>query len=609
MFTEYLAARPLSGCLRTDSLRPYPGSEDRAAWESLPAEYRREIAEYAEKYAGVPYPARPASAFLAFVREGNRTKDETPYFERRRKLCWAVLDGCLKDAVSDDIVDGLWCICEESSWVISAHNINPVPGAPAAREVPLPDPDDPYVDLFSAQTGMILSISCDLLAARLDAVTPMLRRRVYREIERRILEPFETRDDFWWMGVKRKDLNNWTPWIVSNVMVCACLVPMEKPRLCALLEKSCVILDRWLDTVPEDGGCDEGAGYWNMAGGSLLDCLELLERVTSGEMSFRDQPKIRNILLFPLRAHLGNGWFANFADCDARPFLSGERLLLAAEFTGNPGLAALGARLRGTPADQLKDVPHFTRLLSLLFRRAPVFLPEAPDAENDVWLPDLQFRVLRRGDLALCAKGGHNGESHNHNDVGSFMVYARGLPEVVDAGNMVYTAKTFSAERYTLWNVRSAYHNLPMIGGLEQPAGRRYAAKAEPLPDGLLLDLAGAWDASAGLRSCTREFRINAGGIVLRDRMELAVPQTVGWVLMLRNQPSFSGNALDAGSLRILWPEGLRPEAEEIPVADARMARSFPGSLWRVTLSADPAVTFDISFDFRIREQEVTSLE
>ena len=608
MFTEYLASHPLAGLLRAPLPRLCPDAGDRSAWDGIPAPFRQEIERNADKAAALPYPARPASAFLAFVRNGSRTPDEEPYFARRRKLCWAALDACLKDELSDSVTDGLWCICEETAWVISAHNTNPIPGAPVADQFPLPDPDAPYIDLFSAQTGMILTLVCHLLSARLDGLTPMLRSRVYREVEKRILTPFETRDDFWWMGVTRKDLNNWTPWIVSNVMVCACLVPMEKDRLCALLEKGCVILDRWLDTVPEDGGCDEGAGYWNMAGGSLLDCLELLEKLTGGQMSFRDRPKIRNILLFPLRAHLGNGWFINFADCDARPFLSGERLQLAGEYTGCPELSALGAALRGTLADQLSDVPHFTRLLSLLFSAAPSE-PPAPVPAEDAWLPDLQVRVLRRGDLALCAKGGNNGESHNHNDVGSFMVYARGLPEVVDAGNMVYTAKTFSARRYTLWNVRSAYHNLPLIGGREQPAGREYAARAEYLSDGLRLDLKDAWDGETGLLSYTRKFRAAPEAVTVRDRMELARPQSVSWVLMLRNRPDLSGYCLTAGNLLIRWPEGLIPEAEEIPVTDSRMARSFPGSLWRVILRAEPAQAFDICFCFQIQEQEVTSLE
>ena len=608
MFTEFLASHPLPGLLRAPLPCLYPAADDRAAWDGIPAPFRQEIERNAAEAAALPYPPRPASAFLAFVREGSRSRDEEPYFARRRKLCWAALDACLKDELSDSVTDGLWCICEETAWVISAHNTNPIPGAPVADQFPLPDPDAPYIDLFSAQTGMILTLVCHLLSARLDALTPMLRRRVYREVEKRILTPFETRDDFWWMGVTRKDLNNWTPWIVSNVMVCACLVPVERGRLCALLEKGCVILDRWLDTVPEDGGCDEGAGYWNMAGGSLLDCLELLEKLTGGQMSFRDRPKIRNILLFPLRAHLGGGWFINFADCDARPFLSGERLQLAGEYTGCPELSALGASLRGTLAGQLADVPHFTRLLDLLFSPAPSPAP-CPAPAEDAWLPDLQVRVVRRGGLVLCAKGGSNGENHNHNDVGSFMVYARGLPQVVDAGNMVYTAKTFSAQRYTLWNVRSAYHNLPLIGGLEQPAGREYAARAECLPDGLFLDLKDAWGSEAGLRSFTREFHAGPDAVTLRDRIGLARPQPVAWVLMLRGRPVLSALGLTAGNLAVRWPDGLVPEVEEIPVTDSRMARNFPGSLWRVLLRADPAESFDISLCFQIQEQEVTPLE
>ena len=71
----------------------------------------------------------------------------------------------------------------------------------------------------------------------------------------------------------------------------------------------------------------------------------------------------------------------------------------------------------------------------------------------------------RRGGLYVAAKGGHNGESHNHNDIGNFIVYADGEPEIIDVGNCVYTAKTFGAERYELMNTRSKNHNVPLIGG------------------------------------------------------------------------------------------------------------------------------------------------
>ena len=50
--------------------------------------------------------------------------------------------------------------------------------------------------------------------------------------------------------------------------------------------------------------------------------------------------------------------------------------------------------------------------------------------------------------LTLAAKGGHNGESHNHNDVGSFIVAVDGVPAVADAGRPTYTAQTFGPDRY-----------------------------------------------------------------------------------------------------------------------------------------------------------------
>ena len=598
MFEAFLKAHPLLPMLEERPFIFAPPAQDRAAWAGVSPAAREEIGRQAARYAAQPYPMRRASDFLQFARTGSRAADEGPYFFRRRKLCWAVLNACLhEDAPLDDVVDGLWCVMEETSWVISAHNVNPVPGAPAAAEYPLPDETAPYIDLFAAQTGMILSLSAALLGPRLDAVSPVLRARVEREVGRRILTPFMTHDEFWWMGFRRKDLCNWTPWIVSNVMLCACLRGMAREDLARLLTRACGMLDRWLDVVPDDGGCDEGAGYWNMAGGALLDCLELLETLTGGRMTFWQEPKVRNILMFPVRAALEGGWFVNFADCDARPLLSGERLQLAGERLGDAALVGLGVRERGTLSAQLDDVPHFGRLLRMLFH------PTAGSADfvprGDVWLPDLQLRVVRRGAWTLCAKGGHNGESHNHNDVGSLMLYADAEPALVDAGNMVYTGKTFSSERYTLWNVRSAYHNVPLVGGEEQRAGTQYAARdVRCLPDGLSLDIAGAYPAGAGVCSLARGMRLTPEGLTLTDHALLSREAPMTWVFMLRQPPRPVPGGLVSGRVRMAWPAPLRYAAEEIPVTDSRMARNFPGSLWRVCLTSAPALEHQAIFTF-----------
>lgn len=600
MFAEFLDRQPLSTLLAKELPGIFPTVQDRAEWAEVSRQYGAELEQVCAHYRELDYPLRTATGFLSFVwADGSRKADETPYFLRRRKLCAAVLDACVSpDRQLYAAVNGIWCICEETSWVISAHNVNAIPGAPNAADYPLPDPEKPYVDLFSAQTAMILALTYHLLKPKLDEITPMLCRRIAREIELRVLMPFMTTDDFWWMGVKRKDLNNWTPWILSNIMLSACMLPMERQRLTALLDRACRMLDRWLDVMPADGGCDEGAGYWNMAGGALLDCLQLLEEVTDGRMTFWQEPKIRNILRFPVQAEIGGGWFLNFADCDARPFLSGERLQYAGEKLSDPALRNLGVRTRGTLDGQLNDTPHFSRLLRMLFHPSCSLSPA--EDRGDTWLPDLQVRVVRRGGLTLCCKGGHNGENHNHNDVGSFMLYAKDVPCIVDAGNMVYTAKTFSSERYTLWNVRGAYHSLPIIGAYEQHNGRTYTAKdVRCLEDGLSLRMEDAYPAEAGLTLLQRTLRLTENALTIHDVIALSAPQRITWVFMLRSKPEINGTKCQLGDICLELPERMYAAAEEIPITDPRMARSFPGSLWRLTVLSPEGKQWDVTFTAR----------
>lgn len=605
MLGSYLDEHPLINLMKGMADCPFPSADDRAAWDALPADTRASLMALAQRYREVPYPMLTATQFMAFVRSGSRRAYEDPYFLRRRKLCAAFLGCCVSggDDDLDSVIDGLWCILEETTWVISAHNGSAHEGARPAAEHPLPDPRNPYIDLFAAQTGMILSLICAMLGERLDRVAPLVRRRVADEIDRRILAPFMQRDDFWWMGMIRHDLCNWTPWIVSNVMLTATLQLRDRRMLAELLERACRMLDRYIAVLPQDGGCDEGAGYWNMAGGALLDCLELLDRVTGGAMTFWDNEKLAGIVSFPAKVQLENGWFVNFADCDARPFLAGERLQYAGEQLHDARLVAMGAAMRGDAAEQLSDTPQLWRLLKELFH--PVAKAQSSVLPpRDVWLPDLQLRVLERGGMILAAKGGHNGESHNHNDVGSFMLYVRGEPAVVDAGNMIYTAKTFSDRRYELWNVRSRNHNLPLIGGMEQQPGREHAAsQVERTDDGMRLDMKAAYARQAGVERLHRELSLDQEGcLTVTDDILLAAAQPVTWVFMLRKKPRVEGDCVYSGAVCLRLPQDMRVEVEEIPVCDERMARNFPGSLWRLACTGPRAGTHHAVFTFGRRE-------
>ena len=587
MLERYFAAHPIG---EVHYAPQFPLFADRAAWAGVAPADRAALFSYAEKWHDQPWPVLTAGMYASFIRTGSRRECENPYFDRRRRLCSAVLHVCLTgtEEYLPDVEDGVVLLCEESAWAISAH-------ANLSGEHPFPDERGSIVDLFAAQTAMILSFAAQLLEGVLH---PDLYERIRREVERRVLRPFMENDGEWWMGFTRKDLNNWTPWIISNILMSANVWRFGGT---ALIERACKMLDRWLDCVPEDGGCDEGAGYWNMAGGAFLDCLMALESMCGVDL-WQDE-KVRRMMAYPELVYLGNGWFANFADCDARPYISGERLQYAGEKTGNAALIRMGAEMWGSPLKELNDTPHLSRVLMRIFSKPAQVEAAAKDWRN-VWLPDLQVFISDKDGMTVAMKGGHNNESHNHNDVGSFLVMAHDEMQVVDAGNMVYTAKTFSDRRYELWNCRAMYHNVPMIGGYEQQAGAQYAAgdvQADVL--GMTLDLAAAYPGEAGVLQCRRSFRHDIT-LCVRDEIVCAEEQPVTWVFMLRHAPLIDSNAqcceLSGSDFRIDWSGGapLTAAVEEIKITDGRMAKSYPGSLWRLTLTAEPSTHHTQEFLF-----------
>lgn len=598
MFTEDIERYPFHSLMKDRLGCGFPPANRFGDWSRLGPERRGPIRSLADRYRGEPYAQLTAGQYMAFVRTGDRGTMEAPYFQRRKKLIAALMGVCAGDEPQEDldiVVDGLWLICEETTWVISAHNGGEHDGVEKRVPMPLPDPQRPYVDLFAAQTAMILSLVCELLAEELDEVSPLICRRVRDEIERRVIVPFETRDDFWWLGIIRKDLCNWTPWIVSDVALAAQWCVLDKRRLCDLLERACKAMDRYMDAIPEDGGCDEGVGYWNMATGAVLDFLQLLERQL-GSWKFARTEKLKRMARFPLDMWLGGDWFANFGDCDAQPEVPGERLQYAGKRLDMPELIAFGARFRGAPTDAVMDTPQLWRLMNQLM--APPKDVGDIEPPDDAWLEDLQIRKVTRSGVTLVVKGGMNAGSHNHNDCGSFILFSGGEPQIVDAGNMTYTRKTFSDQRYQLWNIRSKYHNVPMIGGQEQAAGERHRAEnVVSRSDGLSLDIARAYPESAGVVALMRTLALQDDGVLLlTDEIELDSPRAVTESFLLRNQPQVEPDGVRSGAICIRTDGEMSVELEEIPVADPRMAKNFPGSLWRVAFTAPAAALHSLHF-------------
>ena len=596
--------------IQADEWHPFPKASEHQEWLRLPQKIRHAHIRQAEKHLNCDWETPKASVFLEYVRTGNRSNFQRISFDRRTKLAELVIGECIEgeSRFLDDILNGVWTICEETYWGVPAHVGLQKKGSG------LPDVKEQTVDLFAAETGMLLAWTYYLLGDDLDEISPLIRERIHYEIQRRIISVNLERDDFWWMGFSGRTVNNWNPWICSNWLTAVLILENDPERRIQSIHKILRCLDNFLNPYPRDGGCDEGPGYWDRAGGSLYDCLELLHSASGGKIDIFDEPLVQEIGRYISRVYIHDRYFINFADAAARINANPSIIFrYGKSITDNDmmGFGAFLAEQQNTGEDYIRgSFGCLGRVLRALFHLEELLdaKPKEPLA-SDFWLPELQVMAARSFEgssdgFYVASKGGHNAESHNHNDVGNFIVYANGYPVIIDVGVETYTAKTFSSRRYEIWTMQSAYHNLPTINGVMQKDGREYHAadvsyKAGKKKVVFSLDISKAYPGEANVKSWKRTITLERGKCVtIRDKYVLeAARENLQLTLMSWRKP---GLEVD-GKIRLENPEEAKDsktvyirydkrkfsvDFETIPIEDSRLQSSWGNRLFRILLTA-----------------------
>lgn len=581
MIEEYLTGLP-------DHLEDvaFPPASDRAVWDGLLPGVGEAIVRRGEAYLGYAWPSLTCRDYLAFSRTGERTGFEEKYFARRRALCALTLAECAehRGRFLDDLADGIWAVCEESGWQLPPHN-NYVRDT---KPLPLPDADRPVPDLFACETAATLSLICSLLGPELHGIDAALCRRIHREVDRRVVTPYLWKH-FWWMGNGDEPMCNWTAWCTQNVLLAVFSSGYSQSIKRAAVKQASYSLDCFLKDYGPDGCCEEGAMYYRHAGLTLWGALEVLNAASGGKFaSLFQEEKIRNIAAYIVNVYVDGDFYLNYADCSPKPGPCGAREYLFGRRTGNGALCALAAEDFARREDMPVGSSLFDGLLEVLCanRLAEKTLP-VPPPEN-VFYPSTGLWITRDGAWCVSVRAGHNGGSHGHCDAGSLTVYHRGRPLLIDIGVESYTAKTFSADRYSLWTIRSDWHNLPTIDGVIQGSGSGYAPsnvtlRQEDIVSGIAMELASAYpkDNFSYQRTVTLE---RGKRLTVEDSYQGEGRAVLS--LLFCEKPVWHDQCLETPNGGIHISGGI-PKIEPVPISDPRLRQCWPDTLYRALIPVE----------------------
>lgn len=527
----------LSGILiPRDQWVPFPKIDDRDGWSKADQDMMKAYIKKAEAYLDYQWPSIPATKSLLIERTGDRDEYQSISFKKRVVLGTLVLAEIAenKGRFTDQIIDGVWSICEESFWGVPAH-------LPKTKEYSgLMDVSNPFVELFSAETATFLAWVDYFIGDKLDAVSPQLRKRIYYETNKRIFEPLMTKyHGFMSSDASGRRPNNWNPWICSNWLNAVLLLEKDPNKRMEAVAKILVVLDQFLNPYPQDGGCDEGPGYWGAAAASLYDNISLLNLASNNAFSYVYQDaKFRNMGTFIYKAQISPAYFLNFADADPQPSMAADMIYRFGKDIQDADMMSFGAWYRTKEDGSVGSFQYFRNLFALFIQNEYLHAQQGLPLPRDTWFPDLEVMIARdkqgsTDGFFVAAKGGNNDESHNHNDIGNFVVYYNGYPLLIDVGRGTYTRKTFSDQRYDIWYNCSDYHNLPTINGKDQLPGAEFKSRNVSYKFGnnyssLTLDIASSYPKDAGVNTWVRNIRLNRWkNVQIEDVIQLSEAQSI----------------------------------------------------------------------------------
>lgn len=475
--------------------------------------FRDQIAALGDELREREMPEPTEELFAQFERTGNRLLYEDVYFARRKFLTVFGLLGAWYHRGEDiqKLEEVLEEICREETWALPAHVNRSMEGWQRT------------VDLFAAETGQTLAQILNLTEGYLSET---LVRKVRQEVMDRVLDSYLERPKGEWNWERMR--NNWSAVCGGCVGIAALYLlgdDSEKQR--AIVERVCGVLPNYLEGMYEDGVCPEGLGYFTYGMAYYTGFARLLAEHSSGSVDLMDSEKVRRVARFQQSCYFPGGKTVSFADGSTEDrYRLGLTCYLADTVEGVeiPDISAAMDFEGDTCYRFLPNWQDGQWVREYLERRQEAREAEGTRESGTNWFtffPEAQWAVWKQKEIGVAMKGGHNGESHNHNDVGSFLLVADGEVFLTDLGCGEYTKDYFNdSMRYSIFCNRSMGHNVPIVDGAEQATGRAFHAASfvNICPGSVETEFAGAYGEAAEFTLCRRlDWPREAKDIVITD--------------------------------------------------------------------------------------------
>jgi hypothetical protein len=212
-------------------------------------------------------------------------------------------------------------------------------------------------------------------------------------------------------------------------------------------------------------------------------------------------------------------------------------------------------------------------------------------AENSAYL------VKRTKGFGFSCKGGNNGESHNHIDVGTFILSRNNKQIIADIGAGPYLDGYHSERRYTFFHPSAYAHSLPIIDGFAEDSIKRDDAIVifDEKTNSASVEFAQAYGKDF-IKSVKREFKFDSYSLTLTDTFGLNSKGEITERFISLIEPKIENGKIVIDDVSLSVENGLMPTVT-VKEVTPHVSELKPHPVYIIDYKLEKGNSFTLKFD------------